>query len=53
MVKFITMLIYCQGITIYYNFYAGQSLSNLLYYGIPQLLIWFLFIIVWLSDPGK
>ncbi|CAD8089631.1 unnamed protein product [Paramecium primaurelia] len=53
MFKFIAMLIYCQGITIYYYFYPFESYQNLIYYSAFQLLIWFFFIIVWLSDPGK
>ncbi|CAD8104874.1 unnamed protein product [Paramecium sonneborni] len=53
MFKFIAMLIYCQGITIYYNFYADQSNQDLIYYGSSQLLIWFLLILVWRSDPGQ
>ncbi|CAD8090952.1 unnamed protein product [Paramecium primaurelia] len=53
MFKFAVMLIYCQGITIYYNFYANDSINNLIYYGVSQLFVWLLFMIIWLSDPGK
>ncbi|CAD8192768.1 unnamed protein product [Paramecium pentaurelia] len=53
MFKFAAMLIYCQGITIYYNFYANDSINNLIYYGVSQLFVWLLFMIIWLSDPGK
>ncbi|CAK59282.1 unnamed protein product (macronuclear) [Paramecium tetraurelia] len=53
MFKFIAMLIYCQGITIYYQIHSDESNQYIIYYGVFQLLIWFFFVLVWLSDPGK
>ncbi|CAD8203286.1 unnamed protein product [Paramecium octaurelia] len=53
MFKFAAMLIYCQAIIIYSNIYAGESYQNIIYYGVPQLIIWLLLMLIWLSNPGK
>ncbi|CAK59529.1 unnamed protein product (macronuclear) [Paramecium tetraurelia] len=53
MIKFVAMLIYCQAIIIYSNIYAEESYLYIIYYGVPQLIIWLLLILIWLSNPGK